>query len=95
MVSVALFALFWSIHDFVLPQIGDPAQLALAVQHQLEAFHDWRLIAAVAWTGEICTKFKSVQSIVYFSIIPEHHIIPHYYLNGQILLHLNSTVAFH
>lgn len=55
MMSVALFAFMWSLHDFVLPQIGDPAALAQSFIVQLGAFSDWKVAAAIAWTGIVTT----------------------------------------
>ena len=55
MMSVATFALMWSLHDFVLPQIGDPAALAQSISTQLAAFSDWKVAAAIAWTGIVTT----------------------------------------
>ena len=51
MASVATFAMVWSIHDFVLPHIGNPNALIEAIQVQAAAFSDWKVIAAIAWTG--------------------------------------------
>ena len=52
MCSVALFALMWSLHDFVLPQVGDMAGLLGSINTQIAAFSDWRVVAAIAWTGK-------------------------------------------
>lgn len=55
MMSVATFALMWSLHDFVLPQIGDPTALAHSISLQMAAFSDWKVAAAIAWTGIVTT----------------------------------------
>ena len=53
MVSVATFALIWSIHDFILPQIGNPLALLDSIHTQTIAFSDWKVVAAIAWTGNM------------------------------------------
>lgn len=59
MISVALGSLAWTLHDFVLPHLGssltDTVQLWSSVQVQLAGFHDWKVIAAIAWTGVVTT----------------------------------------
>jgi drug/metabolite transporter (DMT)-like permease len=55
MISVALFAFMWSLHDFILPSIAEPAGLMHAFQMQMTAFNDWKVIAAIAWTGIVTT----------------------------------------
>jgi drug/metabolite transporter (DMT)-like permease len=59
MISVALGSLAWTLHDFILPHLGathtDTAQLWSSVQEQLAGMRDWKVIAAIAWTGVVTT----------------------------------------
>ena len=59
MISVALGSLAWTLHDFILPHLGlthtDTAQLWSSVQEQMVGFHDWKVVAAVVWTGVVTT----------------------------------------
>ena len=50
MASVATFAMVWSIHDFVIPNIGNPNGLIEAIQIQAAALGDWKVAAAIATT---------------------------------------------
>ena len=55
MISVAAFSYMWSLHDFVLPHMSDPGGLMQAIGVQVAACGDWKVFAAVAWTGIVTT----------------------------------------
>lgn len=69
MVSVATFAAFWALHDFVLPQIGDMNVLMSSIHTQAEAFGDWKVVAAIAWTGERIIIAAIISAIVIIIVI--------------------------
>ena len=69
MASVATFAMVWSIHDFVLPNIGNPNGLIEAIQIQAAALSDWKVAAAIAWTGQnyqISILFLSIFIFIFY-----------------------------
>lgn len=59
MLSVAAFSCVWASHDFLAPLIGHQDAFQAAVATQLGAFSDWRVLAAILWTGIVTTALTS------------------------------------
>ena len=60
-IKVAVFSIIWTSHDFILPlySSGGVDSVMGAIHSQLEAAKDWKVLAALMWTGVVTTALTS------------------------------------